>query len=528
MMSDRLSRRGVLTMLTATAALPALAACGSGAAAARAFPVAYSEAEWSRRLTPAQFHILREKGTEPPGSSPLLEEHRQGTFCCAADGHPLFSSRTKYESGTGWPSFWQPLPGAIRTSTDFDAGYPHGHDQFLSMQGASWAVMALSYALEPATRVTPPALPETEPAAVEPWVEPMLFGTVAEVRTLLDGGLSANAATKSGGTTALMMAAPDVDKMRLLLDRGADVNARARSRYSALMVAAQYQEGDAAINLLLDRGAQPYDVAVAELEPLDVLFDEAEGSPIELPETLSRIYGGALVLPESCVYANFVATLDGVVAIPTIRGSNEIVSGGNKADHFLMGLLRALADVVLIGAGVLKDSPRGTWRPEKVYPPAAAAFAELRAALGKPEAPEVAVLTGLGSVAAEHPLFETGAVVLTSDKGADRLTDLPSASTVVVLGDETRFDGRVVVDALRARGHELILSEAGPHVFGSLLGAEVVDELFLTLSPLLAGSGGEGTRLRLVEGADLMPPRELLPRSLRRHGKHLFARYALG
>jgi ankyrin repeat protein len=138
----------------------------------------------------------------------------------------------------------------------FDAGYPNGHDQFLSMQGASWAVMALSYALEPATRVPPPALPETEPAGVEAWVEPMLFGTVAEVRTLLDGGLSANAATKSGGTTALMMAAPDVEKMRLLLDRGADVNARARSRYSALMVAAQYQDGDAAINLLLDRGAQ--------------------------------------------------------------------------------------------------------------------------------------------------------------------------------------------------------------------------------------------------------------------------------
>jgi ankyrin repeat protein len=138
----------------------------------------------------------------------------------------------------------------------FDAGYPHGHDQFLSMQGASWAVMALSYALEPATRVAPPALPETEPAGVEPWVEPMLFGTVADVRKLLDGGLSANAATKSGGTTALMMAAPDVEKMRLLLDRGADVNARARSRYSALMVAAQYQDGDAAINLLLDRGAQ--------------------------------------------------------------------------------------------------------------------------------------------------------------------------------------------------------------------------------------------------------------------------------
>jgi len=147
-------------------------------------------------------------------------------------------------------------PPAPLSPPYFDAGYPNGHDQFLSMQGASWAVMALSYALEPARRVPPPPLPETEPANVEPWVETMIFGTRDEVRQLLDGGLSPNAATKSGGTTALMMAAPDVDKMTLLLDRGADVNARANSRYSALMVAAQYQEADPAINLLLDRGAQ--------------------------------------------------------------------------------------------------------------------------------------------------------------------------------------------------------------------------------------------------------------------------------
>ena len=147
-------------------------------------------------------------------------------------------------------------PPAPLSPPYFDAGYPGGHDQFLSMQGASWAVMAFSYALEPARPVEPPALPGTEPAGVEPWVETMIFGTRDEVRKLLDGGLDPNAATKSGGTTALMMAAPDVEKMTLLLDRGADVNARANTRYSALMVAAQYQEGDAAINLLLDRGAQ--------------------------------------------------------------------------------------------------------------------------------------------------------------------------------------------------------------------------------------------------------------------------------
>lgn len=163
--------------------------------------------------------------------------------------------KTQAPDGT-WHARSRLHPPAPLSPPYFDAGYPHGHDQFLSMQGASWAVMALSYALEPATRVVPPPLPETEPSGVEAWVEPMLFGSVAEVRKLLDSGLSANAATKSGGTTALMMAAPDVEKMRLLIDRGADVNARARSRFSALMVAAQYQDGDAAINLLLDRGAQ--------------------------------------------------------------------------------------------------------------------------------------------------------------------------------------------------------------------------------------------------------------------------------
>jgi ankyrin repeat protein len=166
-----------------------------------------------------------------------------------------FLLKTQAADGT-WRVISRLHPPAPLSPPYFDAGYPHGHDQFLSMQGASWAVMALSYALEPAKPVVPPALPETEPAGVEPWVETMIFGTRSDVQRLLDGGLSPNAATRSGGTTALMMAAPDVEKMTLLLDRGADVNARANSRFSALMVAAQYQEADPAINLLLDRGAQ--------------------------------------------------------------------------------------------------------------------------------------------------------------------------------------------------------------------------------------------------------------------------------
>ena len=82
------------------------------------YPVRKSEAEWRAELTPEQFRVLRQHGTERPGSSPLNAEKRPGTFRCAGCGRPLFDAGTKFESGTGWPSFRQPLPGAVRTSTD--------------------------------------------------------------------------------------------------------------------------------------------------------------------------------------------------------------------------------------------------------------------------------------------------------------------------------------------------------------------------------------------------------------------------
>ena len=77
-----------------------------------------SNEEWRKELTPAQFKVLREHGTEPPGTSPLNKEHRDGTFTCAACGQPLFASSTKFDSGTGWPSFFKPLDDAVATSID--------------------------------------------------------------------------------------------------------------------------------------------------------------------------------------------------------------------------------------------------------------------------------------------------------------------------------------------------------------------------------------------------------------------------
>lgn len=88
------------------------------AASGEVFEITYTEEEWRRRLTPAQFSVLREHGTEPPGSSPLNNEHRAGTFNCAACELPLFSSKAKFDSGTGWPSFWEPLPNAVGQSED--------------------------------------------------------------------------------------------------------------------------------------------------------------------------------------------------------------------------------------------------------------------------------------------------------------------------------------------------------------------------------------------------------------------------
>lgn len=82
------------------------------------FEITRSEEEWRRLLTPEQFHVLRQHGTERAGTSPLNREHRPGTFHCAGCGAALFSSAAKFDSGTGWPSFWQPLDGAVDTSID--------------------------------------------------------------------------------------------------------------------------------------------------------------------------------------------------------------------------------------------------------------------------------------------------------------------------------------------------------------------------------------------------------------------------
>ncbi|HTM04970.1 MAG TPA: peptide-methionine (R)-S-oxide reductase MsrB [Vicinamibacterales bacterium] len=114
-------RQFLFTATTAVVAAPVIArvtAPAGEARADRAFPFTRTDAEWRTSLTAMQYKVLRHQATERPFTSPLDHEHRDGTFLCAGCGHPVFSSATKFDSGTGWPSFWQPLDGAIGTSVD--------------------------------------------------------------------------------------------------------------------------------------------------------------------------------------------------------------------------------------------------------------------------------------------------------------------------------------------------------------------------------------------------------------------------
>ncbi len=265
------------------------------------------------------------------------------------------------------------------------------------------------------------------------------------------------------------------------------------------------------------------------MKPLELLYEDSGLPSFELPDELRALYGGSFGLRESLVYANFVQTIDGTVAITSLEQSNRLISGESEADQFVMGLLRACADVVVIGSGTLRASPNALWQPDRVYPAAADAFAELRRRLGLPASPEVAIVTASGEIEPGHPVLEEGALVLTSNSGAAALGDrVPSAATAVSLGGELTVDPVHVVDALRERGHRLILSEAGPTLFGSFVTAGVVDEVFLTVSPFLAGGERSAARLSLGDGVSLLPTQRLgaTLTSARRDESYLFLRYA--
>ncbi|GAC1656765.1 MAG: dihydrofolate reductase family protein [Candidatus Dormibacteraceae bacterium] len=265
----------------------------------------------------------------------------------------------------------------------------------------------------------------------------------------------------------------------------------------------------------------------------EVAFERLYAEPVAgdiLPRALAHLYAGDLDIRDPCVYANFVTSLDGVTALePAAEGQGGIISGGLPADRFLMGLLRAYAGAVLIGAGTLRAESKHFWTPERVFPDAAAGYRELRSRLGLAPQPRLAVVTASGNLDLTIPAL-AGALIITTDGGAAHLGGrLPPGTEVTVAGSGPSLAAGAVLEALRQDGHRRILTEGGPHLFGDLLAARLVDELFLTLSPVVAGPGQNGRALRLAEGPPLLPQVATWGRltSARRSRSHLFLRYDL-
>ena len=121
-MIETMSRRAWLTGGVSVAVIAGLWWTRGGDAEAATYEISHSDDEWRRLLSPATFKVMRLHGTERPFSSPLNNEHRKGTFACAGCDLPLFASQTKFESGTGWPSFYQPLDNAVGNTEDRTMG----------------------------------------------------------------------------------------------------------------------------------------------------------------------------------------------------------------------------------------------------------------------------------------------------------------------------------------------------------------------------------------------------------------------
>src|SRR5947209_12216412 len=223
------------------------------------------------------------------------------------------------------------------------------------------------------------------------------------------------------------------------------------------------------------------------LPRLQLLHEERTEAGFSLPGPLRDAYGSELGFPRPRVFANFVSSVDGVVALHERAESGGIISGHDEGDRFVMGLLRACAEGVLVGAGTFRKSGPHLWYPERIFPEAAEVWAGLRRDLGLAEHPRLVLLTASGDIDPAHPALRDGAIVIVSPRGEPRLRGrLPAGARLVTI-DEDPISFVKVLAVARAEGLQLLLTEGGPTLVGRLLAEDLLDELFLTTSPLLLG-----------------------------------------
>jgi riboflavin biosynthesis pyrimidine reductase len=282
------------------------------------------------------------------------------------------------------------------------------------------------------------------------------------------------------------------------------------------------------------------------LAPLEKLYEAKRGKELPLPARLARLYG-RLRMPQAGarphLFSNFVSTLDGVVSL-NVKGhaSGGDISGFSAQDRMVMGLLRAVADVVIVGAGTLGADRRHVWTAEGIFPALADEYRRLRAALGKRGPPLNVIVSGSGRMDLRLPVFASGevpALVVTTPAGAKRLGKQKRPGSVEIRAVRSRSSAaRREAGAIRARAileqvrqvsaGKLILVEGGPRLLGDFYAERLLDEQFLTLAPQIAGREAGDQRLSLVMGRTFAPRSPLWGTLIdaRRGGGHLFLRYS--
>jgi riboflavin biosynthesis pyrimidine reductase len=263
------------------------------------------------------------------------------------------------------------------------------------------------------------------------------------------------------------------------------------------------------------------------------------GKMLPLPPGLERLYGSLrMPLPRSRphVYSNFVTTLDGVVSLNEKgHASGGDISGFSAPDRMVMGLLRAIADVVIIGSGTLEVDRRHVWTAEAIFPALADDFRKLAHALGRRETPLNVIVSGSGDIDPGLPIFTSGkvrALVITTAAGAKRLrkNGAPASVEIRALPGKGKAiaASAILGEVSRATGARRILVEGGPRLLGDFYAERLLDEQFLTLAPQIAGRDTGDRKLSLVMGKAFAPGAPLWGTLVdaRRDASHLFLRYS--
>lgn len=277
----------------------------------------------------------------------------------------------------------------------------------------------------------------------------------------------------------------------------------------------------------------------AGLAPLRTLFETTRGRALPLPPKLARLYGRLRMRQSGArpyVFSNFVTTLDGVVSLGTKgHASGGDISGFSAQDRMVMGLCRAIADVVIIGTGTLTADRLHVWTAAAIFPELADEYRQLSEALGQRGPPLNVIVSGSGRVDLRLPVFTSGkvpALIITTAAGAKRLHEQSGATSVeirAIRGSATAMRASAILaEAFRVRPGKRILVEGGPRLLGDFYAERLVDEQFLTLAPQIAGRDAGDGRISLVMGKVFAPGDPLWGAMIdaRRGSSHMYLRYS--